>query len=97
MTTTTTPSTFRGRARLRTADCDLDELARITAQRTTLADFPLATEVVDDVIVYDADRLREAVARTDGEEAVAGELVRALTDGPGVVGGPWCVPGRRRG
>ncbi len=39
--------------------------------------------MVDNVLVYDADRLREARARD--EEAVAAELVRALTDGPGVV------------
>jgi ectoine hydroxylase-related dioxygenase (phytanoyl-CoA dioxygenase family) len=69
-------------ARLQTADCDLDEFVQIVAQRTTLAGFPLAADVVDNVLVYDAARLREE--STAREEAVAAELVRALTEGPGV-------------
>ena len=75
----------RDAARLRTSDCDLDELVRIVAQRTDLVDFPLATEVQDDVPVYDADVLRERAGSATGEDEVAAELVRALTDGPGVV------------
>ncbi len=75
----------RQEARLRTADCDLDEFVRLTAQRTTLADFPLAADVVDNVLVYDAARLRDESDAFDGEDQVAAELVRALTDGPGVV------------
>ena len=53
MSTTSFPTPVA--ARLRTADCDLDEFVQIVAQRTTLADFPLAAEVVDNVLVYDAD------------------------------------------
>jgi ectoine hydroxylase-related dioxygenase (phytanoyl-CoA dioxygenase family) len=80
-----TPSLTPEAARLRTADCDLDEFVRIVAQRTTLTDFPLAADVVDNVLVYDAARLRDETAAPGGEEAVATELVRALTEGPGVV------------
>jgi ectoine hydroxylase-related dioxygenase (phytanoyl-CoA dioxygenase family) len=76
---------FRGAARLRAADCDLDEFVRIVARRTNLADFPLAADVVKNVVVYDAARVRGEVGRPDGEETVAAELVRALTHGPGVV------------
>src|SRR6478609_3148307 len=72
-------------ARLRTTDCDLDEFVRIVAQRTDPDDFPLAVDVVDNVVVYDGARLRDEVRRPDGEEAVMAELVRALTDGPGVL------------
>ncbi len=75
----------REAARLRTVDCDLEEFVRIVAQRTDVADFPLATEVVDNVLVYDAARLREELDGPDGDDAVAAELVRAMTDGPGVV------------
>ena len=39
----------------------------------------------DNVLVYDADRLAVEVGREHGADAVAAELVRALTDGPGVV------------
>ena len=71
--------------RLRATDCDLDELVRIVAQRADPDRFPLAVDVVDNVLVYDAARLRDQVRRPDGEETVAAELVRALTDGPGVL------------
>jgi ectoine hydroxylase-related dioxygenase (phytanoyl-CoA dioxygenase family) len=79
------PSLTPVSTRLRTAECDLDAFVQIVAQRTTLADFALAAEVVDNVLVYDAKRLREEALAPDGEEAVAAELVRALTEGPGVV------------
>ena len=81
----TTPFPTPVATRLRTADCDLDEFVRLTDQRTTLADFPLAAEVVDNVLVYDAKRLRDESIATEGAEAVAAELVNALTAGPGVV------------
>jgi len=70
---------------LRTVDCDLDEFARLVAQRVTLTDFPLAADVIDNVLVYDAACLRGETTSPHGEEAVAAELVRALTEGPGVV------------
>src|SRR5262245_19489036 len=83
MTTTASRSTRSTPAHLSAADCDLAEFVGLVEQVTDPAAFPLAAEVVDNVLVYDADRLR-AVARDD-EERVAAELVRALTDGPGVV------------
>ena len=81
----TTPHTLTRAARLRTADCDLDDFVALVDRSTEAADFPLATEVVDRVLVYDADRLRSEAAREEGADTVAAELVRALTDGPGVV------------
>src|SRR4051794_223208 len=79
------PHTLTRAARLRSADCDLDDFVALVEQSTDAADFPLATEVVDRVLVYDAERLRSEVTREDGPDLVAAELVRALTDGPGVV------------
>ena len=81
--TTSPAALIRDAARLRTTDCDLDEFIGIVGQTTELSDFPLATDVVHNVLVYDAGRVREAHAQD--EERVAAELVRALTDGPGVV------------
>ncbi len=72
-------------ARMRAADCDLDDFVILVERHTDAADYPLAAEVQQNVVVYDADRLRAEVARPDGEDFVAAELVRALTDGPGVV------------
>ena len=79
------PHTLTRAARLRTADCDLDDFVALVEQTTDPADYPLATEVVDRVLVYDAERLRSELGREHGADVVAAELVRALTDGPGVV------------
>jgi ectoine hydroxylase-related dioxygenase (phytanoyl-CoA dioxygenase family) len=62
------------------AGCRLEDLLAVLADRTDLRDFALATEVVDEVLVYDADRLLGAPP-----EATRAELVRAFADGPGVV------------
>jgi ectoine hydroxylase-related dioxygenase (phytanoyl-CoA dioxygenase family) len=79
------PTTSAHPARLRTSDCVLDDFAALVGQTTDPADFPLAAEVVDRVLVYDADRLRVEASSEEGADLVAAELVRALTDGPGVV------------
>ena len=45
-----------------------------------------------DVLVYDAARLRDESAGPDGDEAVTAELVRAMTDGPGVLAIRGAIP-----
>ena len=63
------------------ADCHLDELREIVEQPTVLADYPNATEVVDNVLIYDTSR-----DGWDGDRrAVQAEFARALLDGPGIV------------
>jgi ectoine hydroxylase-related dioxygenase (phytanoyl-CoA dioxygenase family) len=80
----TSPTATRA-VRLRAADCDLADFVALVEQTPDPADYPLAAEVVDRVLVYDAERLRAEVTRPDGEDTVAAELVRAFTGGPGVV------------
>lgn len=58
------------------ADCRLDDLLAVLADTTDLADHPHASGVEQEVLVYDA---AGALA------APPSELVRALTDGPGIV------------
>ena len=60
--------------------CRLEDLLAVLAERTDPHDFPLATDVVDDVLVYDAPHLLNA-----SPDAARAELVRAFADGPGVV------------
>jgi ectoine hydroxylase-related dioxygenase (phytanoyl-CoA dioxygenase family) len=81
----TPPTITAARAHLSTADCDLADFVALVEQDTDAALFPLAAEVVDNVLVYDAERLRDVARSPEGEGAVAAELVRALTGGPGVV------------
>ncbi|GAB2776994.1 phytanoyl-CoA dioxygenase family protein [Streptomyces pratens] len=61
-------------------DCDLDAFRALVERTTDRAAHPLAAAVERNVLLYDADRL----ALADRREAQA-ELVRALTDGPGIV------------
>ncbi len=67
-------------ARWTEAGCHLDDLLAVLAERTDPAEYPHAGAVVDEVLVYEAARLL-AAPRDD----VLAELVRALSDGPGVV------------
>src|SRR4051812_24054739 len=75
MATTHAPDT-----RWTEATCRLDDLLEVLADRTDQREFPLATEVVSEVLIYDTARLLAAPA----DEARA-ELVRAFSTGPGVV------------
>ncbi|MFE9612444.1 phytanoyl-CoA dioxygenase family protein [Streptomyces sp. NPDC006012] len=74
-------ATAQGRAWLSEADCDLAALQALVGRSTPLADYPYASSVERNVLVYDSARLRGAGDR----RAVAAELARALSDGPGVV------------
>ena len=85
MTTTLTPTTAARPARYAEADCRVEDLAALVAQVADVADYPHASAVQQNVVVYDAGALHEALRSEPGRLAVEAELVRALTDGPGVV------------
>ncbi|WP_020135337.1 phytanoyl-CoA dioxygenase family protein [Streptomyces sp. 351MFTsu5.1] len=69
------------RAWLSEQDCDLDSFRALVERTADPADYPHASGVDRNVLLYDAGRVRGAKDRRDVQE----ELVRALTDGPGVV------------
>jgi ectoine hydroxylase-related dioxygenase (phytanoyl-CoA dioxygenase family) len=62
-------------------DCRIEDFAAVVAARTDPADYPYASELVEEVLVYDSAALRAATDRA----AVQAELVRALAEGPGLV------------
>ncbi|WP_405866719.1 MULTISPECIES: phytanoyl-CoA dioxygenase family protein [unclassified Streptomyces] len=68
------------RAWLSERDCDLADFRALVERTTDLADYPHASAVEQGVLIYDSERLRKAERRP-----VRAELVRALTDGPGIV------------
>ncbi len=72
-------------ARLTPADVRLEDFVAVVQQTTDLAAYPHADRVDQDVLVYDAARLRAVTTTEAGRDDVSAELVRALTDGPGVV------------
>jgi ectoine hydroxylase-related dioxygenase (phytanoyl-CoA dioxygenase family) len=82
-TLTTSPSTRP--ARYAESDCRLEDLAALLDRSTDLADYPHASEVDRDVLIYDAEALRASTGTDAGRREVQAELVRAMTDGPGVV------------
>jgi ectoine hydroxylase-related dioxygenase (phytanoyl-CoA dioxygenase family) len=69
------------RAWLSEQDCDLDSFRALVERTADPADYPHAAAVERNVLLYDAERVRGAKDHREVQE----ELVRALTDGPGVV------------
>ncbi len=65
-------------------DCSVEDFARVIEQRTDLADYPFAEDVQRNVLIY-GPSLRDAVTAPAGRAAVQAELMKALTDGPGIV------------
>ncbi len=82
---TVTRPTTRTPGRFSEADCSLADFAALVDRTTEPADFPHATAVEQNVLVYDATALRRVIASDEGRLEVEAELVRALTAGPGVV------------
>jgi ectoine hydroxylase-related dioxygenase (phytanoyl-CoA dioxygenase family) len=63
----------------------LEDFVTVVEQTTDLAAYPRADRVESNVLVYAADRLRAETTTDAGRDDVCAELVRAFTDGPGVV------------
>jgi ectoine hydroxylase-related dioxygenase (phytanoyl-CoA dioxygenase family) len=70
---------------LATEDCRVADLIEVVSDKTDLAEYPLASAVEQNVLVYDGARLRQEISRSAGRRRVQAELVRALHDGPGIV------------
>jgi ectoine hydroxylase-related dioxygenase (phytanoyl-CoA dioxygenase family) len=70
---------------LRPEDCRLEDLLTVLADKTEQHEYPYAAEVEDQVLLYDATRLRQIASTPDGRYDVQAELARALSEGPGIV------------
>ena len=77
--TNTSPRWFRR------DDCRVEDLAALTAEVTRLDDYPHASRVVDNTVVYEGNRLRDLADDADARRDVQAELAHAFLDGPGVV------------
>lgn len=66
-------------------ECAIEEFARLVERTTVRADYPLAAEVRDNVLVYDCAALRRALSSADARGALLAEWGGALMDGPGLV------------
>ncbi|EWT02169.1 phytanoyl-CoA dioxygenase [Intrasporangium oryzae NRRL B-24470] len=66
-------------------DCHLEDLIEVLADETRPADYPHASRVEREVLVYDAATLRHTAADPATRRDVQAELARALSEGPGIV------------
>src|SRR5437773_11105488 len=66
-------------------DCRLADLIDLVSRKTDLADYPYASAVEQNVLIYDGARLRKQLSRPACRPRVEAELARALLDGPGIV------------
>ncbi|MEI1252267.1 phytanoyl-CoA dioxygenase family protein [Rhizobium aouanii] len=65
--------------------CDLDEFRALAEKTTALADYPSASVVEKNVLIYDSSKVMTAAATPEGRRAVLAEICEAFGDGPGVV------------
>ncbi|OHV20104.1 phytanoyl-CoA dioxygenase [Rhizobium sp. RMa-01] len=64
--------------------CDLDDFRRLAEKTTALADYPSASAVEKNVLIYDSCKVMAAAATPEGRRAVLAEICEAFGDGPGV-------------
>jgi len=72
---------------LKEIDCCIDDFRDVVEQHTNLSDFPLASAVVSNVLVYNAQAA--STSDVDAQGALASEWAYALSEGPGVI----CIRG----
>ena len=65
--------------------CKLDDFTKLIDRQTSLTDYPLASSVVSNVLLYEGDSVRQAAKDTDHRKAVMAEWAEALYSGPGIV------------
>jgi ectoine hydroxylase-related dioxygenase (phytanoyl-CoA dioxygenase family) len=65
--------------------CDLDAFRAIVERNVNRADYPFASDVISNVLVYDGLETRSAAASPEARKELMAEWVEALTDGPGVI------------
>jgi ectoine hydroxylase-related dioxygenase (phytanoyl-CoA dioxygenase family) len=70
---------------LKAAACHLEDFAALVGRMTNPADYPLASEVVSNVLIYEGDDIRKAAASPETRLSLMAEWVEAMTDGPGVI------------
>ena len=66
------------------AACDIEEFAGLVNQTATLSDYPHASAVEKNVVIYRASEVISATATADGRKAILAEICDVFARGPGV-------------
>lgn len=82
---TTTPTRTASSGWISPTDARLADLRDVLEARVSLADYPYAAAVEQEVLVYESATLRPVIADPVGRRSVQAELARALSVGPGIV------------
>ncbi|WP_435258626.1 phytanoyl-CoA dioxygenase family protein [Thioclava sp. FR2] len=62
-----------------------EEFARLVSQTANPADWPFASEIVQNVLIYEGSTVREAAQDRQTRSELMAEWVEAFTSGPGVI------------
>lgn len=65
--------------------CDLNDFRALAEKTTALADYPSASAVEKNVLIYDSHKVIEAASTPEGRRAILAEICEAFGIGPGVV------------
>ena len=65
--------------------CDLSDFRALAEKTTVLADYPTASAVEKNVLIYDSRRVIAAASTPEGRRAILAEICEAFGIGPGVV------------
>ena len=58
--------------------CKLDDFVKLIARETSLSDYPLASAVQSNVLVYEGDAVRAAAKDPDHRKAIMAEWAEAI-------------------
>jgi ectoine hydroxylase-related dioxygenase (phytanoyl-CoA dioxygenase family) len=70
---------------MRAEDCRLENLATICSQRVVLADYPFASDVQKNILIYDCPALLPSLSNPEDRRALMAEWAEAMLTGPGAV------------
>jgi ectoine hydroxylase-related dioxygenase (phytanoyl-CoA dioxygenase family) len=65
--------------------CDLDGFRRLIDRQTKHEDYPYASAIVSNVLIYDGDAVRAAAADPETRKAIMAEWAEAMMTGPGII------------
>jgi ectoine hydroxylase-related dioxygenase (phytanoyl-CoA dioxygenase family) len=65
--------------------CDLDDFRALAEKTTALGDYPHASAVEKNILIYDSRKVLASASTAEGRRAVLAEICEAFGDGPGIV------------